>query len=142
MATSPPPLTAVVDFNNECAYYKSKPDLACAALNQVNPQFNVVNNTQFQPPVANANGITSYYNFAGEFVSLSLNSATGVVSSPIPMAPPHPHAVDFNSERAYYKSRPKISCAATNQVNQQFNVGNNTQSQPPIANTNGITSLS
>ena len=67
---------------------------------------------------------------------------TGVVSSPLPMVPPHSHAVDFNIEHAYYKSRPDISCAAANQVNQQFNVVNNTQSQPPIANTDGITSLS
>ena len=56
MATPP---TAAVDFNNECAYYKSKPDLACVALNQVNQQFHVVNNTQSQPPIANTNGITS-----------------------------------------------------------------------------------
>ncbi|KAK9993462.1 hypothetical protein SO802_023165 [Lithocarpus litseifolius] len=126
-----------IDFVSERTYYKSKPDLPCAALNQVNPQFNVVNNTQFQPPVANANGVASYYNFASEFVPLSLNSAmTGVVSSPLPMAPPHPHTVDFNSEHAYYKIRPKISCVAANQVNQQFNVVNNTQLQPPIANTN------
>ncbi|KAK9993887.1 hypothetical protein SO802_023590 [Lithocarpus litseifolius] len=126
-----------VDFVSERTYYKSKPDLPCAALNQVNPQFNVANNTQFQPPVANANGVALYYNFASEFVPLSLNSAvTGVVSSPLPMAPPHPHAVDFNSEHAYYKSRPEISCAAANQVNQQFNVVNSTQLQPPIANTN------
>nr|POE67585.1 (-)-germacrene d synthase [Quercus suber] len=120
---TPPPLTTAVDFDNECAYYKSKPNLTCAALNQVNPQFNVVNNAQFQPPVANANGITSYYNFASEFVPLSLNTAvTDVVSSPLPMAPPHSRAVDFNSECTYYKSRPDISYAATNQVNQQFNV--------------------
>ena len=129
-----------VDFVSERTYYKSKPDLPCATLNQ---EFNVVNNTQFQPPNASTNAITSYHNFADEFVSLQLNSTmTGVVSSPLPMAPPHPHAVDFNSVHAYYKSRPEISYAAANQVNQQFNVVNNTQSQPPIANTNGITSLS
>ena len=120
-----------VDFVSERTYYKSKPDLPCAALNQ---EFNVVNNTQFQPPNASTNAITSYHNLADEFVSLQLNS-------PLPMAP-HPHAVDFNSVHAYYKSRPEISCVAANQVNQQFNVVNNTQSQPPIANTNGITSLS
>ena len=114
--------------------------LPCAALNQ---EFNVVNNTQFQPPIASINAITSYHNFADEFVSLQLNSTvTGVVSSPLPMAPPNPHAVDFNSVHAYYKSRPEISCAAANQVNQQFNVVNNIQSQPPIAKTNGITFLS
>ena len=129
-----------VDFVSECTYYKSRPDLPCAALNQ---EFNVVNNTQFQPPIASTNAIASYHNFADEFVPLSLNSTvTGVVSSPLPMAPPHPHAVDFKSMHAYYKSRPEISCAAANQVNQQFNVVNNTQLQPPIANTNGITSLS
>ncbi|KAK9982965.1 hypothetical protein SO802_032490 [Lithocarpus litseifolius] len=52
MATPP---TAAVDFDNECAYYKSKPDLACAVLNEVNQQFNVVNNTQSQPLIANTN---------------------------------------------------------------------------------------
>ena len=129
-----------VDFVSERTYYKSKPDLPCSALNQ---EFNVVNNTQFQPPNASTNAITSYHDLADEFVSLQLNSTvTGVVSSPLPMAPPHPHAVDFNSMHAYYKSRPEISCAVANQVNQQFNVVNNTQSQPPIANTNGITFLS
>ncbi|KAL0000257.1 hypothetical protein SO802_019859, partial [Lithocarpus litseifolius] len=135
-----PPHPHAVDFNaaaNQRTYYKSMLDLPCAALNQVDPQFNVVNNTQFQPPIANANGVASYYNFASEFVPLSLNSAmTGVVSSPLPMAPPHPHAVDFKSKHAYYKSKPEISCAASNQANQQFNVVNNTQLQPPIANTN------
>nr|POE57100.1 hypothetical protein CFP56_02124 [Quercus suber] len=110
-----PPLAAVVDFVSKRTYYKSKRDLACTALKQVNQQFNAVNNTQFQPPIANANGITSYYNFADEFVPLSLNSAvTGVVSSPLPMAPPHSHAVDFNTERAYYKSKLDISCPAAN----------------------------
>ena len=129
-----------VDFVSERTYYKSKPDLPCAALNQ---EFNVVNNTQFQPPNASTNAITSYHNLADEFVSLQLNSTvTGVVSSPLPMAPPHPHAVDFNSMHAYYKSRLEISCAAANQVNQQFNIVNNIQSQPPIAKTNGITFLS
>ena len=122
-----------VDFVSEHTYYKS-------VLNQ---EFNVVNNTQFQPPNASTDAITSYHNLADEFVSLQLNSTvTGVVSSPLPMAPPHPHAVAFNSVHAYYKGKPEISCAAANQVNQQFNVVNNTQSQPPIANTNGITSLS
>ena len=129
-----------VDFVSERTYYKSKPDLPCAALNQ---EFNVVNNTQFQPPNASTNAITSYHNLADEFVSLQLNSTvTSVVSSPLPMAPPHPHAVDFNSMHAYYKSRPEISCAAANQVNQQFNIVNNIQSQPPIAKTNGIIFLS
>lgn len=136
-----------VDFVSERTYYKSKPDLPCAALNQ---EFNVVNNTQFQPPIASTNAIASYHNFADEFVSLQLNSTvTGAASSvesyssvplPIAAATPPTAAVDFNSENAYYKSRPEISCAAANQVNQQFNVVNNTQLQPPIANTNGITS--
>ena len=53
----------------------------------------------FSLQITNANGITAYYNFAIEFVPLSLNSVvTSVVSSPLPMALPHPRAVDFNSE--------------------------------------------
>ena len=41
-----------------------------------------MNNTQFQPPIANVNCITSYHNFADEFVPLQLNSTvTGVASS-------------------------------------------------------------
>ena len=55
-----PVVAAVVDFVSERTYYKSKRDLACTALNQVNQQFNVVNNTQFQPPVANANCWRNY----------------------------------------------------------------------------------
>nr|POE68877.1 hypothetical protein CFP56_64977 [Quercus suber] len=78
----PPPPTTAVDFVSERTYYKSKSDLICIALNQVNQQFNIVNNTQFQPPIANATGITSYHNFADKFVPLQLNSAViGVVSS-------------------------------------------------------------
>ena len=148
-----PPTATVVDFVSEHTCYKSKPDLACAALcaalNQVNQQFNVVNNTQFQPSIANANGITSYHNFANEFVSLQLNSTmTGVVSSvksyslvPLPIATPPPltTTVDFDNECAYYKSKPDLACATLNQVNPQFNVVKNAQFQPPVANANGIT---
>lgn len=78
----PPPSATTVDFVSEHTYYKNKPDLICTTLNQVNQQFNIVNNTQFQPLIANANGITSYHNFADDFVPLQLNSAvTSVVSS-------------------------------------------------------------
>nr|POF06433.1 hypothetical protein CFP56_63241 [Quercus suber] len=96
--------------------FVSEQELPYAALNQ---EFNVVNNTQFQPPIASTNGVTSYHNFADEFVSLQLNSTvTSAVSS-----------VES------YSSVP-LPIVAANQVNQQFNVVNNTQSQPPIANSN------
>ncbi|KAK9982983.1 hypothetical protein SO802_032508 [Lithocarpus litseifolius] len=126
----PPPPAAAVNFVNE--FVSLQLNSAMTGVVSSAESYSSVPLPMATPPTA----AVDFDNECAYYKSKPDLALTGVVSSPLPMSPPHPHAIDFNSERAYYKSRPDISCAAANQVNQQFNVVNNTLSQHPIANTN------